>query len=492
MNASTSPWLSLDAVLRVTGGSLWKPEDGAPGSRPSVASGASVGFTACAIDSRSLTGGELFVPLPGTRADGHAFVVAALQGGAAGSLALRGWSVPAAAAATGRPIVEVEDPLAALQTLGAHCRERADLPVVAVTGSNGKTTTKEMIAAILATGRRVHRNLGNLNNHIGVPLTLTWLRPEHEVLVVELGMSALGEIATLASIARPGVGVLTNAGPAHLEQLGSLEAVARAKSELAEALPPAGLLVLNADDPLLWPMNRHRPVRKRSYGLDNADADLRPTRVDQTATGGTRFSLPGGPDVQLALLGRHNVRNALAALLVGDEFGVPRGAAADALAAMEPPKHRLELLQAGGISILDDAYNANPSSMAAALALLGTIEARGARRAVLGDMLELGPTAEALHEETGRRVPPDAWLYAAGSFAAALGRGAASAGVPAARIRRFEDVSEMAAAVSTDAKPGDLILVKASRGMRLERVVEALTRGGGAGLTGGLARAGRN
>src|SRR6185503_18970732 len=141
-----------------------------------------------------------------------------------------------------------------------------------------------------------------------------------------------------------------------------------AKSELAEALPPSGLLVLNADDPLLWPMNRNRPVRKRSYGLDNADADLRPTRVDQTAAGGTRFSLPGGPDVQLALLGRHNVRNALAALLVGDEFGVPRAAAAGALAAMEPPKHRLELLQAGGISILDDAYNANPSSMAEALA----------------------------------------------------------------------------------------------------------------------------
>ena len=491
MNAATSPWLTLDAVLRVTGGSLWKPAGGEPSARPSVSSGASIGFTACAIDSRSLTGGELFVPLAGTRTDGHAFLAAALEAGAAGSLARRGWTAPAAVKATGKPIVEVDDPLVALQTLGAHCRERADLPVVAVTGSNGKTTTKEMIAAILATGRRVHRNVGNLNNHIGVPLTLTWLRPEHEALVVELGMSAPGEIAALAALARPGVGVLTNAGPAHLEQLGSLEAVARAKSELAEALPPSGLLVLNADDPLLWPMNRHRPVRKRSYGLDNPEADLRPARVVQTKAGGTSFSLPGGPDVVLALLGRHNVRNALAALLVGDEFGVPRAAAADALAAMEPPKHRLELLQAGGISVLDDAYNANPSSMGEALALLGAIETRGARRAVLGDMLELGPTAEALHEEVGRRVPPDAWLYATGSFAAALGRGALAAGVPAARVRRFEDVSAMAAAVAAEAKAGDLVLVKASRGMRLERVVEALT-GGGAGLTGGLARAGRN
>jgi len=490
VNAATSPWLTLDAVLRVTGGSLWKPAGGEPGARPSVSSGASIGFTACAIDSRSLTGGELFVPLPGTRADGHAFILAALEAGAAGSLARRGWPAPKAVKAAGKPIVEVDDPLGALQTLGAHCRERADIPVVAVTGSNGKTTTKEMIAAILATGRRVHRNVGNLNNHIGVPLTLTWLRPEHEALVVELGMSARGEIAALAAIARPGVGVLTNAGPAHLEQLGSLEAIAQAKSELALALPPNGLLVLNADDPLLWPMNRHRAVRKRSYGLDNPEADLRPVRVVQTGTGGTKFSLPGGPDVALALLGRHNVRNALAALLVGDEFGVPRAAAAGALAAMEPPKHRLQLLQAGGVSVLDDAYNANPSSMGEALALLSAIETRGVKRAVLGDMLELGPTAEALHEEAGRRVPPEAWLYVAGSFAAALGRGAIAAGVPAARVRRFDDVPSMATAVAADAKAGDLILVKASRGMRLERVVDALT--GGAGTTGGLARAGRN
>lgn len=490
MNASTSPWLTMDAVLRVAGGQLWKPP-GASAARPSVSSGTAIGFTACAIDSRALSGGELFVPLPGARADGHAFVGAALEAGAAGSLVRRGWDAPPAVAATEKPIVEVDDPLTALQTLGGHCRARADLPVVAVTGSNGKTTTKEMIAAILATGRRVHRNVGNLNNHIGVPLTLTWLRPEHEVLVVEMGMSAPGEIAFLASLARPGIGVLTNAGPAHLEQLGSLEAVARAKSELAESLPQDGLLVLNADDALLWPMNKNRPVRKRSYGLDNPEADLRPTRVQLTATGGTHFTLPGGPDFTLSLLGRHNVRNALAALLVGDEFGVPRAAAAAALAAMEPPKHRLELIQANGVSVLDDAYNANPSSMGEALALLGTIETRGVRRAALGDMLELGPTAEALHEEAGRCVPADAWLYAAGSFAAALARGARAAGIPVSRIRKFDDVSAMAAAVAADAKPGDLVLVKASRGMRLERVVEALT-GGGAGLTGGLARAGRN
>ncbi|HEX7078729.1 MAG TPA: UDP-N-acetylmuramoyl-tripeptide--D-alanyl-D-alanine ligase, partial [Candidatus Eisenbacteria bacterium] len=471
-----SPWLTLEEVARVTGGSVAAP---AP-------SGAA--FAGCAIDSRSLRGGELFVPLPGTRADGHDFIAAALEAGAAGSLARRGWKGTGAAPA--KPIVLVDDPLRALQALGGHCRERSGAPAVGVTGSNGKTTTKEMIAAVLGTTRRVHRNVGNLNNHIGVPLTLTWLRPEHQVLVIEMGMSARGEIRDLAAMVRPSIGVLTNASEAHLEQLRSVEEVARAKSELAEALPPDGLLVVNADDRLLWPMNRSRPVRKRSFALENAEADLRPTRLEVTAAGGTRFTLEDGTAFTLALLGRHNVRNALAAIAVGDELGVPRALAAEALAALRPAKHRLELIQARGLTVLDDAYNANPASMAAALALLGSIEARGARRAVLGDMLELGPASDALHEAVGRAVPPAAWLYAAGAFAAAIERGARAAGVPKARARRFDSVPAMAAAVVSDAAPGDLVLVKASRGMRLERVVDALVEGN-AGAGRALAGGGR-
>jgi UDP-N-acetylmuramoyl-tripeptide--D-alanyl-D-alanine ligase len=479
-----SPWLGLEEVLRVTGGRLVTPPRAG-------ATMTGAGFTACAIDSRALQGGELFVPLPGARADGHDFVAAAIQAGAGGSLARRGWTVPDRVAAAGRPVVEVGVPLTALQALGAHCRERAKIPVVAVTGSNGKTTTKEMIAAVLGTERRVHRNVGNLNNHIGVPLTLTWLRPEHQALVVEMGMSARGEIRALAAMAKPTVGVLTNAAAAHLAQLGSVEEVARAKSELAEALPADGLLVLNADDQLLWPMNRDRPVRKRAYALENPKADLRPSRVSLTAAGGTRFTLEDGTEVALALLGRHNVRNALAAIAVGDEFGVPRARAAAALGALRAAKHRLELIQSRGVSLLDDTYNANPASMGEALALLGLIETSGERRAVLGDMLELGATSEALHEEVGRKVPPAAWLYAAGTFAAALERGARAAGVPAVRIRRFEDVPAMASAVAAEAKPGDLVLVKGSRGMRLERVVEAFTQGG-AGAASSLTRAGKD
>jgi UDP-N-acetylmuramoyl-tripeptide--D-alanyl-D-alanine ligase len=476
-----SPWLSLEDVIRVTGGTLAvPPPDGG------------IAFTEAAIDSRALAGGELFVPLPGANVDGHAFIGAALDAGAAGSLARDGWSPPADVSKLGKPVVSVAEPLAALQALARHCRDAAGAPVVAVTGSNGKTTTKEMIAAVLGPRRRVHKNVGNLNNQIGLPLTLTKLRPEHEVLVLELAMRARGEIAELARICRPDVGVLTVAAEAHLERLGSLEAIADAKSELAEAIPSDGLLVLNADDARLWNRNRRRSVPIRSYALENPEADLRPTRVAVTAEGGTRFTLPDGVEVSLSLLGRHNVRNALAAILVGDRFGVPRAESAQALAAMPAPAHRLELIRAGGVSILDDCYNANPASMSEALWLLGAIEVApgAARRAVLGDMLELGPGAEAFHEAVGRKVPPSAQLYAAGAFAASTVRGAIDAGVAPASARRFESVDAMAAAVRADTKPGDLVLVKGSRGMRLERVVDALAPGR-AGNAAAMASAGK-
>lgn len=468
MSEGARGWLSLDGVLKATGGSLAAPE--AKGK----ADGAEIAFAGCAIDSRTVSRGDLFVPLPGSRADGHDFIAGALEGAAAGSLIQRDRPVPPAALATKKPIVRVEDPLGALQALGRWCRDRAGIPVVAITGSNGKTTTKEMIAAVLSTSRRVHKNVGNLNNHIGVPLTLSRLRPEHEALVVEMGMSARGEIRDLCAMAQPTIGVLTNASAAHLEQLGSVEEVARAKSELAEALPTQGLLVLNADDPLLWPMNRERIIRKTSYALDNPDADIRPQRLSVDPDGATRFTLEDGSEGTLALLGRHNVRNALAAIAVGDELMVPRAAALAALAALRPAKHRLEVIRANGVLVLDDAYNANPASMAEALRLLGSLETSGTRRAVLGDMLELGPGSDELHEQVGRAVPTSAWLYAAGSFAEALARGARAAGTPKERIRIFGDVEGMAAAVLADAKAGDLVLVKGSRGMRLERVVQAL------------------
>ena len=461
------PWLALPEVLRVTEGRLAFPVDTAV-----VAP-----FRACSIDTRSLKEGELFVPLPGTRADGHDFVAAALLGAASGALASDARPLDPAWASSRKPVILVRDPLRALQALGRHCRARAGIPVTAVTGSNGKTTTKEMIAAVLGTRYRVHKNRGNLNNHIGVPLTLTRLTPEHEMLVLEMGMSAPGEIRELAVLASPNVGVLTNAAAAHLASLGTVDEVARAKSELAESLPRDGFLVLNRDDERLWSMNRGRPVAKKSYALENREADLVPSRIALTAQGGASFTLPDGTEVRLMVLGRHNVRNALAAILVGDHFGIPRAKAAEGLGALRPERHRLELLDSGGIFVLDDVYNANPASMREALLLLGSIETRGERFAVLGDMLELGPDADRFHEQVGREVPPKARLYVAGTFAEAVERGARAAGLDPGRIRRFASVADMAAAVAKDARPGDLVLVKGSRGMRLEQVVERLVPG---------------
>ncbi len=467
MTRSGRPWLSLPEVLRVTEGALAFPAE-IDRTPP---------FSACSIDTRSLAGGELFVPLPGTRADGHDFVAAALEGNAGGALVSAERTRDPRWSRSGKPVISVRDPLRALQALGRHCRAKSGIPVTAVTGSNGKTTTKEMIAAVLGTRYRVHKNRGNLNNHIGVPLTLTRLTPEHQMLVLEMGMSARGEIRELALLARPNVGVLTNAAAAHLASLGSIDEVARAKSELAEALPRDGFLVLNADDERLWNLNRNRPVALRSYALENRAADLVPARISLTAQGGALFTLPDGTDIRLRLLGRHNVRNALAAILVGDHFGISRPEAAKALASLAPERHRLELLASEGVFVLDDAYNANPSSMREALLLLGAIETRGERRAVLGDMLELGPDSDRLHEEVGRQVPRGARLYVAGSFAEAVERGARAAGIAPDRIRRFASVPEMAAAVGKDARPGDLVLVKGSRGMRLEQVVERLVPG---------------
>jgi UDP-N-acetylmuramoyl-tripeptide--D-alanyl-D-alanine ligase len=465
LKPAPSPWLTVAEVVRVTDGRLLGKNPGG------------TAFVGAGIDSRRLMPGELFVPLPGTRADGHDFVGAALAGPAGGALFAASRSPDPSLTASGKPVIAVSDPLRALQALGRHCRERAGVPLVAVTGSNGKTTTKEMIAAVLGVSRRVLKNEGNLNNHIGVPLTLCRLRPEHEAAVLELAMSARGEIRDLAALCRPGVGVLTLAAAAHLEMLKTVDEVALAKSELAEALPPDGLLVVNADDARLWALNRNRPVRVRGYALENGEADLRPVSLSLSAQGGSRFTLGDGTEVTLKLLGRHNVRNALAALLVGEEFGVPRPEAARALRMLAPARHRLERIEAGGVTVLDDAYNANPASMREALTLLQSLAADGARRAVLGDMLELGPDAEQLHEEIGRLVPVGGWLYVAGGFRDAVARGARAAGLGEDRIRRFQSVAEMSAAVKADTRSGDLVLVKASRGMRLEQVVEALAPG---------------
>ena len=454
---------TLDELIQASGGELFS------GPRAIELAGVS-------IDSRTLRPGEAFVAIRGHRLDGHAFCAAALAGGArALVVADRGAVSPTPDVA----VVLVKDTTRALQRLAGFHRARFQLPVVAVTGSNGKTTTKDLAAAVLSVRFRVLKSEGSLNNQWGVPLTLLRLSSEHQALVLELGMNAPREIATLAALARPSVGVLTNIGPVHLEFLGSLEGVQKAKGELVEAIGPEGTVVLNADDPLVLALAKEARGRVVTFGLEGS-AHVGARGVVTKESGGIAFTLVIGVSsapVLLPLAGRHNVSNALAAAAVGSLFGLAPREIADGLARVRPAIHRLTWIEAGGVRILDDCYNANPRSVAAALQTL--TESTGGRAiAVLGDMLELGDAAEAAHREVGRlaaRLGVDG-LYGFGPLSRHTVAGARAAGLHAAHTA--SDLEALVKEMRREVRLGDRILVKGSRGMRMERLVERLQGSG--------------
>lgn len=422
-------------------------------------------FAGVSTDTRSLRPGELFLALRGERFDGQAFVRRAAALGAAAVVVEREQDVPL-------PQVVVSDTLAALQRYAAAWRLRFQCPVVAVTGSNGKTTVKEMLAAILANTGPVLVTRGNLNNHIGVPLTLLRLSEEHAHAVIEMGASNPGEIALLTRLVRPNVGAITNAGPAHLEGFGSIEGVARAKGELFADLAADGVAVINADD-------RHAPLwhelagdrRKVTFGLDK-DADVRARAVEAEGSR-TRFTLTtplGEATVELPLAGRHNVMNALAAAAATTALGLDPARIAAGLAAAAPVAGRLQSRPAAvaGVRLIDDSYNANPASLAAAVEWV--VAQPGEAWLALGDMAELGSDAEAAHAEAGRaaRAAGIERLFAVGP----LSRAAVDAF--GAGARHFEDQEELIAALHEALVPGVNLLVKGSRSARMDRVAHAL------------------
>jgi len=430
--------------------------------------GDDAGFARVVTDSRQLQPGDLFVALHGEHFDGHEFVAAAAAQGAIGAIVAR--RVDCAL-----PQVVVADTLSALQDYAAAWRRRFSLPVVAVTGSNGKTTTKQLLAAIFAARGPVLATRGNLNNHIGLPLTLLGLRAEHRTAVIEMGASAPGEIALLTRLTRPDVGVVTQAGDAHLEGFGSREGVASGKGELFAGLN-GGVAVINADDAYagLW-RQLARDASAISFGFgDHADVralNLHPYPPESPV--GTEFELRtplGSASLRLPLPGRHNVANALAAAACGVALGMEPAEIARGIAAVDAPAGRLSWKTTPqGARLLDDTYNANPSSLRAGLELLAGMQGR--RIAILGGMAELGPDAERLHAEAGRaaRALGIERLYALGALAAvaaaAFGEGGAA----------FDSVEALAAAISPHLNRDTVLLVKGSRSARMERVVAALT-----------------
>ena len=432
--------------------------------------------TGVSIDSRTCRPGDAFFAIRGEHQDGHAFVGHARMRGAACAVTMR---IPAGLGLEADfPVVLVDDTTAALQRLGAAHRRRFAIPVIAITGSNGKTTTKELVATVLSARRRVLKPVGSYNNQWGVPLTLLALEAEHEAAVLEIGMNAFGEIAALAQLCQPTVGVVTSIAPAHLEGVGSVEGVQKAKGELVEAIPPDGVVVLNADDPLVLALAARAKGPVVTYGqADRADVRLGDVGL---ADGGLAFRLMAGratADVRLPLAGRHNAWHAAAAAAVGLALGVPLDEAAAALALAMPVKGRLVWREAGGVRILDDTYNANPVSVRAALDAFREAAGGGRRWVILGDMLELGSLTETAHREVGIWVAglPVAGLAAVGSAMSLAADAARASGCP--DVATFASPEGAAAHILSRAAHGDRILVKGSRGMRMERAVDALLAG---------------
>ena len=437
------------------------------------------------LDTRSLRPGDLFLALRGDRFDGHDFVATALSRGAVGAIVQDSYDVSGLALTSGgkrtQPfILGVRDTLYAYQQLAAYHRRRFPIPIVAVTGSNGKTTTKEMVASVMARRWKILKTDGNLNNRVGVPQTLLHLRDRYEGAVIEMGVDNLGQTARLCEIARPTIGIITNIGPDHLEFFGTMEVSAQAKAELLEFLPGEGTAILNADDSYYDYLAARARCRVVSFGF-SPKADVRAMDVKSDGRNGTifRLLLPGTARhtiVHIRVQGEHNVTNALAAGAVGSSLGLPGVVIAQGLSRFRPAAMRSQVVVNQGVKWIIDCYNANPASMKAAVQLLAQTRAKRKTIAVLGDMLELGPNAVQMHEEVGGFLARHGidQLVACGELGRSLAKGAKQAGLDSSRILEVPDARAAAAAVKTIVKAGDVVLIKASRGMKLELVVDAL------------------
>ncbi|MCM2359175.1 MAG: UDP-N-acetylmuramoyl-tripeptide--D-alanyl-D-alanine ligase [Geobacteraceae bacterium] len=454
---------TIEEIARATGGEIIGSAAGA--------------VTGVSTDSRTVKAGELFVPLRGERFDGHDYLAASYARGVRVFLAEAGW-VKSNALPAGATVVAVQDTLRGLGNLAAFHRSRFSLRVVGVTGSNGKTTTKEMLAAILGQTGPGLKTAGNLNNLIGLPQMLLRLTGGERWSVLEMGMSEPGEIDRLAEIARPDVGVITNAFPAHLESMGSVEAVARAKGELFLRLKAGGWAVYNADDRLIAACPSPAGVTRLGFGLHGAQVSASGIRNEGRRGASFTLRLPSGEvPVRMKAFGLHNVANALAAAAAAVALGVEADLIRAGLAQFTPYDKRFNLEELDGVVLIDDSYNANPASMEAALTTVRDLREECRAVAVLGDMLELGAGSAEAHRALGRLAASCVErLYLLGEMAETVAAGAIESGMPAAEVVVAKDHAEIMADLPGHLGRGDYILVKGSRGMRMEIVAEGVRR----------------
>ncbi len=424
------------------------------------------------IDTRTLRHGDLFFALKGDRLDGHDYVEAALKAGAVAAVVERGQLSRYAEASK---LIGVDDTTEALQLLGAAARRLWGRKLIGITGSAGKTTTKEAVAHVRGAHFYVLKSLGNLNNHFGLPMQLLRLEPQHDVAIIEMGMSHAGEIAKLCRIAAPDQGLVTNVGLAHLEYFGTQAGIARAKYELIESLPAGGHAFLNADDAFVSQFGRDFHGKVTTYGIEHP-ADYRAENIDLRGVLGAQFDV-AGPGFReratLPLIGRHNVLNALAAVAVAAENGISPSDAVARLASLTTGDKRGEVIHTGGAVLINDCYNSNPVALDSMVAALGQTPAM--RRVVIaGEMLELGPDSPALHRECGRNMAAHGVAFVVGvrGNGESIVEGAASAGVTA----EFVETPEQAGAwLAQNLREGDAVLLKASRGVGLERALAVFT-----------------
>ncbi len=433
-------------------------------------------ITGVSTDTRSLAPGDLFFALKGEHSDGHAFIGRSLEAGAGGLVVSDEAAVPEG---VDRPVVKVADVLWSLGDLAAYYRSKFDVRVIGITGSVGKTTTKEMLSAILEHKWKVLKNEMNYNNEIGVPLTLFKLDSGYEVVVLEMAMRGLGEIRRLAEIAKPEIGVITNVGISHIERLGSQGAIADAKSELLQELPPDGLAVLNAEDGYFPVMRERFSGRVISFGSCKG-ADVIGARIKQSKDGRCECVIMkegGAIEVSMPVIGYYNVYNALAAAAAAIGMDIDLFTIKSGLESFTQPSMRMELTKSRqGFTVLNDAYNASPASMFAALKTLQSLAGYTRKIVVLGDMLELGDYAAKAHRDIGSALAGSGinGLVAVGDLAVGIVEGAKNAGFPEADIQWYPDSASAAPALRSQVRSGDAVLVKGSRAMRMEEIVRTL------------------
>ena len=421
------------------------------------------------IDSRTIRPGDVFFAVKGEKMDGHDFVHQAMEKGAVAAVVSRD---KVSQLPSTLPRIEVEDTLLALQRLATAVRKLWGKPLVGVTGSAGKTTTKEAIAHVLATRLRVHKSEGNFNNHFGLPLMLLKLEPEHDVAVIEMGMSHAGEITALAKIAQPETGVVTNVAPVHLEFFDSLAGIARAKYELIASLPATGTAVLNADDEYVSQFGRDFKGKVLKYGR-SATANIRAENLMARGEQGSTFDVVVDGQRQpasLPLVGSHNVYNALAAIAVALDRGFDLGQAVRALETLRPADKRGQVVRLGNITVINDCYNSNPKALAAMVEALAGMPAQR-RIVVAGEMLELGPSAAEMHRDSGRHIAGLGidLLIGVRGLAQEMVSAAQAAGIQAKFMASPEEAGEW---LRANAKEGDVVLLKASRGVKLEKALD--------------------